>query len=881
MKNISFDNPYLLLVAIPLVLMTLVPFFIAIRRDNKTKGVMASLALHLVIVFLVSCALAGLSYVSVITRTEVVVVADVSYSASHSLEDVDARISDIEDSLIGNSRMAVVVFGGEYRLHTEFDGEITSVKDHGIDTSMTDIASALDYAGTLFSARSIKRVVLITDARSTDNNGDARLLQSVDNLFAMDVQVDAIFLDSNLTEDSFEVQVSAVDYNKSTYRGHEATADVMITSSFEGRAIVTLFKGDEVAEVRTESLSRGFNILNFDLSTEEQGDFDYRVEVNAERDTTKENNSMTFTQSVSGELNVLLVTSKASDLDAARALYGEMALIDVYRVGAKNNPPLPYTVEQIIKYDEILLSDVDVRELPNYTAFISSVDTAVSRFGKSLVTFGNNNIQNKTDEVLTDLQNMLPVNFGNNDRDSKLMTLVIDCSRSMEFASKLIVTKQIASGIVELLDENDRVAIVAFWGDNYVALRPTPVSEKQHILEVIDSFDVYQGTMIGSAMENAYSMIKDLDYSDKQLVLISDGLSYTKDSEQDTAVLTARNMRASGIVVSSISVITREQSALDLMSAVAEAGQGKFYYIESESEFENKFSTEIADDITESVVEVQTPVKVARPTDSVLLGVKTVPDVLGFTYAKSKPNATTVLTMDYVKAGGGTVEVPLYAYWSYGNGRVSSFTSTLGGEWISLWQENDGKTVLSNLVKDAIPRQKIDYPFNLNVESDGSFVSVELIPATPKVDGAVTLTVTAPDGSTERIVLSSDGKKFFESFATPTPGRYDILAEYTYSNKSYTAKSTVNVSYSKEYDSFAAYSDTVLYKALRNRGEVVGADSIPEYSYDERELTTYVIHFTVPFLIAAAVLYVLDVIIRKLKLSDIIGLFKKVKKEGK
>ena len=46
---------------------------------------------------------------------------------------------------------------------------------------------------------------------------------------------------------------------------------------------------------------------------------------------------------------------------------------------------------------------------------------------------------------------------------------------------------------------------------------------------------------------------------------------------------------------------------------------------------------------------------------------------------------------------------------------------------------------------------------------------------------------------------------------------------------------------------------------------------------DEKMIDTYTIDFTMPFLIAAAALYVIDVIIRKLKWDDIKSLFKKKK----
>ena len=47
---------------------------------------------------------------------------------------------------------------------------------------------------------------------------------------------------------------------------------------------------------------------------------------------------------------------------------------------------------------------------------------------------------------------------------------------------------------------------------------------------------------------------------------------------------------------------------------------------------------------------------------------------------------------------------------------------------------------------------------------------------------------------------------------------------------------------------------------------------------DDKELGTYTLDLTVPLLIVCVVLFAVDIIIRKLKWSDIVSLFKKVKK---
>ncbi len=874
MKSISFDNPLLLLVAIPLILAVVIPYIIAVRRDNRSKSTVTSFIIHICMVLVVTLAMAGTVYTSVITRTEVIVVADMSDSTEARADEIDGYIAELEDSLIGNSSLSIVTFGRDYELLVGFDESLRSVRHTTVDGTATDIASALDYAGTLFSDNSIKRVVLITDAHQTDTRQDSALIRTVDNLFATNVQVDAIYLDGNLGEDREEVQVSGVDFTKSTYRGHLAEAELLLMSNYSGRCIITLVQGENELEVRTATLTPGFNLESFTLPTDKDGSFDYTIKVNAERDSNMSNNQLSFTQNVSGELSVLLITSRASDEEAAKTMYGEKATIDVYNITKKGGNLVPYTVEALAKYDEILLSDVDIRELANYSSFIASVDKVVSLFGKSLVTFGNNNIQNKTDEVLESLQNMLPVFFGNDDRDTKLMTVLLDMSRSMELAYRMQIAKDAAKALLNILDDDDKVAIIAFWGEQYTVCLPTPASEREDLARKIDDLAPYQGTRIGSAMDRAYEIMVDLDYSDKEVVLISDGLSYVKQSEEDGAIATARNMYASGIAVSTINVFSKEPEAIAMMTDIAEAGGGESYYIESAESFEEQFSSQIADDLTETVIEADSEVHIKRRSDATVEGLSSIPDVKGFVIGKAKNNATVVLTVDYVKASGGKVEVPLYAHSDYGNGRVSVFTSSLSGAWVEGWTGTDGATFLSNVATECIPSERIDVPFDFTISNEGGSALVELIPATLKVDAAATLILTSPSGEVVEQVMTFDSTKYFYRFDISELGKYIAHVSYSYSDRVYESETYLHLSYHAEHDSFATYSPTLLYRAIKNRGAIEDG-RLPAYEYDKDELSTYVVDFTVPLFIVAIVLYVVDVIIRKVKWSDVTDLFKR------
>ena len=65
MRNISFDNPYWLLIAIPLAAALLIPYFISVSKDNRSKGWVASLIIHIVIIISIALSAAGLVHTTV------------------------------------------------------------------------------------------------------------------------------------------------------------------------------------------------------------------------------------------------------------------------------------------------------------------------------------------------------------------------------------------------------------------------------------------------------------------------------------------------------------------------------------------------------------------------------------------------------------------------------------------------------------------------------------------------------------------------------------------------------------------------------------------------------------------------------------------------
>ena len=150
MNSINFDNVWLLFIAIPIIALVSVPFAIAVRSDNRNGHNIASLVLHILMAVIIAFAAAGTSVVTVITKTQVYVVADVSYSARKNLDTIDGYIKDLQNNLPRNSEMGLICFAKTPVTVTGLGGELESVRTaldesnpNRLDDSETNIVEAL------------------------------------------------------------------------------------------------------------------------------------------------------------------------------------------------------------------------------------------------------------------------------------------------------------------------------------------------------------------------------------------------------------------------------------------------------------------------------------------------------------------------------------------------------------------------------------------------------------------------------------------------------------------------------------------------------------------------------------------------------------------
>ncbi len=908
MTNISFDNPYLLFIAIPLLALVLIPFIIAFRKQNVDKHAITSLILHILMIVCVTLAAAGLSATRIVTETNVYVVADVSYSSHLNFDEVDGYISKVQEKLPNNSQMGVVCFGKNAVVHNALGEDITSVSEAVVDNRETDIFGALTYTADLFEENVIKHIVLITDGNQTNGAGENELYETIATLKQKGIYVNAIFVDATLPAEAVEIQLNGVEYVESTYLGQGSEAIAYVQSNTATTAIINLEKDGEIIDTKTVDLTPGENDFTFTLDTSVasgEKPFEYTLKVSDENDDLLDNNSYSFTQTVTATRKVLVITSESASAKNAEELYAaddiELDVREYTSSMEKRGQKLkvPTTIEELCKYDQIILSDINIPEqVEGYTQFINNLNVAVSIYGKSLLTFGDLQLQSKTGSVedLINLENMLPVQYGVRDEDATLFGIVIDVSRSMNSAEKMQTAKNAAIFLIEQLEPQDGIIIVSYSaaGELVMGMRKATETGKEAAREAINALKPIQGTYVTGGLERMrLEMSSYPEYTNKQVLLIGDSTSASAKDEVTAAANKAKQMNAEGIRVSTLNInnkytLDKKGNKVQVdeggYNDIKKAGKGKAYGGLDWSAIKGVLEEEAVENLMGTLVQATKTVDVQLATDAVLNGISSFKQIKGYIRGKAKGDAVIVLTVDHESSDGAKTKVPLYSYRNCGKGKVASFSSKMAGTWVNEFLDKKGDRagmqLFYNMLIENTPTERIDIPCLYTITPDTN-TTVEVIPNDIRKATTVEVKITTPSGQEEFHTLHFNGARHVGSIETLETGKYDLEISYLNDGEVQTINTTFMIPYVKEHDRFVGYSAGLLYDLVDERGIVSWDGEDIRFDANEDEIETYVYSFVVPFMIACVALFVVDVFVRKIRWSDIKSLFVRTNKHSK
>ena len=174
------------------------------------------------------------------------------------------------------------------------------------------------------------------------------------------------------------------------------------------------------------------------------------------------------------------------------------------------------------------------------------------------------------------------------------LVFLIDVSGSMASADKLPLLQNAFGTLVSALDERDTVSIVTYSGKESVVLEGCPGDRDEQIMAAINSLKASGSTNGESGLRMAYELAAEYKNSDgnNRIILASDGDLNVGISSPEELKTYISEKRDEGIFLSVLGFGTGNYRD-DTMSALAQNGNGVYYYIDCAREAEKVLGTDL------------------------------------------------------------------------------------------------------------------------------------------------------------------------------------------------------------------------------------------------------------------------------------------------
>ncbi len=525
--DISVDHPLLFLILIPALILGIIPFLRLNKKRRASTKHLIPFIIHLSLVFLLSGLLGGINVTETTDEkleTKVVFVADVSDSNINMKDDMNAFIKEvIKASDRNNTKFAVVMFANNVIKTVDDDKFDTNASDYlkfdanGMKTDQTNIEQALTIAAELFEQKDDpfakgqnKKIIVLSDGLETLGDGIAKA-----NKLSDDIQISGSYF--NMVGEGTsnkEVQLVSINTNGKVAEGKDVTVEVVVKATrFVRNAEITVYDGDIEKTHRTD-LQPGTNVFKLTYTPEVAGVNTIRatVKVDSRSDLLEGNNTLYAWYSLDAQKTVLIVDG---DYSTGKSQFNQIKNSTVlnnlseYEIKGPISPrAFPNTLEGLLKYDQIVLMDVNFDDLPANSG--ANLKRYVEEVGRGLfVSFGDNFYDiNEGTYYESPIAEILPVELKlQEERETVAMVLVVDLSSSMKkimsgsSKSRFEVVVESVKKVLMLgatkeeqekgegFSDTDYVGIVCFDQDSHVALEMQQLGDaknREEICEVVE-----------------------------------------------------------------------------------------------------------------------------------------------------------------------------------------------------------------------------------------------------------------------------------------------------------------------------------------------------------------------------------------------------------
>jgi Ca-activated chloride channel family protein len=341
------------------------------------------------------------------------------------------------------------------------------------------------------------------------------------------------------------------------------------------------------------------------------------------------------------------------------------------------------------------------------------------------------------------------------DEPQVAMVLVIDRSGSMS-GLPMEMAKQAAKATADTLSSDDLLEVIAFDSSPTRVVRMTAAKHRARIQTDIARIQAGGGTEIFSALDAAYQSLTVTRARRKHVILLTDGQA-PEGGIRDLV----QAMAAEGITLTSVGL----GAGIDekLLRMIADLGGGRLYKVADPQQLPRVFTRETEMVSRNSAVEEYFQPRVVAPADFLRgVDIGSAPFLHGYVATKMKPPpAQEILESE--------VAEPILARWHVGLGWSLAWTSDVKNLWAVEWLRWPGYGQFwGQLVREHM-RQKKRQQYDMRAEIDPATghvkASIDAIGGDDRfqngLDAKLTVTGPQPNGETRKVPMRQTA-----------PGRY-------------------------------------------------------------------------------------------------------------
>lgn len=615
----------------------------------------------------------------------------------------------------------------------------------------TDLASAMQLAYGQYPAGYLRRAVILSDGVQTD--GD-------------------ILAEANRARD-FGVKIFTIPYHRPV-PGEVALRDLRVPdkvrvgepfnlhanifSSRPQKIRATLKQGEAINGldgIRTLDLKPGDNDITFKSVVRVAGEVTYALDLtDIPEDRFKENNRFAVSVAVPGRPTVLYAEG-----NPARATYLANALsAQELEVDVRGPREIPSSIRELERYDFVILSDAPA-EAVSLTQQ-DAIESYVRDLGGGFLFAGGEAGYGLGGWYHTTIERILPVRMDaekRRDEPQVAMVLVLDRSGSMS-GLPIEMAKAAAKATADTLASDDLIEVIAFDSAPTRVVRMTPAKHRARIQNDIARIQAGGGTEIFSALDAAYQTLTVTRARRKHVILLTDGQA-PHNGIRDLV----QAMAAEGITASAVGL----GSGIDeqLLRLISDGGGGRLYKVADPQSLPKVFTRETEMVSRNAAVEEYFQPKVVAPADF-LRGVDmgSAPFLHGYVATKMKPPPAQEILQSEVAE-------PILARWHVGLGWSLAWTSDVKNLWAVEWLRWPGYGQFwGQLVREHM-RQKKRQQYDMRAEIDPASghvkASIDAIGGDDRfqngLDAKLTVTGPQPNGEVRKVPMRQTAPGRYES----------------------------------------------------------------------------------------------------------------------